>query len=70
MLEGFVSAKVLVEGLRRAGRDPSRAALKKALETFNHLNLGGLELNYSATNHAGLDYSDVSIVGHDGKFIR
>lgn len=70
MLEGFASAKVLVEGLRRAGRDPTRAGLKKALETFSHVDIGGLELSYSATNHTGLDYADLSIIGQDGKFRR
>ena len=69
-LEGFTAAKVLVEGLRRAGRDPTRAGLKKALESFNRVNLGGLELSYSAASHTGLDYADLSIIGQDGKFRR
>ena len=69
-LEGFASAKVLVEGLRRAGREPTRASLKNALETLNRFNLGGLELSYSPTSHTGLDYADLSIVGPDGKFKR
>jgi branched-chain amino acid transport system substrate-binding protein len=69
-LEGFAAAKVLVEGLRRAGRNPTRASLKAALETFNRVNLGGLELSYSPTDHTGLDYADMSIIGPDGKFRR
>ena len=69
-LEGFAAAKVLVEGLRRAGRDPTRAGLKKALETFARFDLGGLELSYTPTNHTGLDYADLSIIGQDGKFMR
>jgi ABC-type branched-subunit amino acid transport system substrate-binding protein len=69
-LEGFAAAKVLVEGLRRAGRDPTRASLKAGLETFNHVNIGGLELSYSPTSHTGLDYADLSIIGSDGKFRR
>ncbi|MEO8057401.1 MAG: ABC transporter substrate-binding protein [Burkholderiales bacterium] len=69
-LEGFAAAKVLVEGLRRAGKDVTRAGLKKALETFNHVNIGGLELSYSPTSHTGLDYSDLSIIGPEGKFRR
>jgi len=69
-LEGFAAAKVLVEGLRRAGKDTTRAGLKKALETFNRVNIGGLELSYSPTSHTGLDYSDLSIIGNDGKFRR
>jgi ABC-type branched-subunit amino acid transport system substrate-binding protein len=69
-LEGFAAAKVLVEGLRRAGKDVTRAGLKKALEGFNRVNIGGLELSYSPTSHTGLDYSDLSIIGTDGKFRR
>lgn len=69
-LEGFAAAKVLVEGLRRAGKDTTRAGLKKALETFNRVNIGGLEISYSPTSHTGLDYADLSIIGADGKFRR
>jgi ABC-type branched-subunit amino acid transport system substrate-binding protein len=69
-LEGFAAAKVLVEGLRRAGRDHTRAGLKQALESFNRFNIGGLELSYSPTDHTGLDYADLSIIGQDGKFRR
>ena len=70
MLEGFVSAKVLVEGLRRAGAGPTRDKLRRALETFTRVDIGGLEVSYSATDHTGLDYADLSIVGPDGKFRR
>ena len=69
-LEGFASAKVLVEGLRRAGREPTRASLRNALEAFNRVNIGGLELSYSPASHTGLDYADLSIIGQDGKFKR
>ena len=72
LLEGFASAKVLVEGLRRAAaaKDLSRSGLQKALETLNRYDLGGLELSYSATDHTGLDYADLSIIGADGRFRR
>ena len=72
LLEGFASAKVLVEGLRRAAaaKDLSRAGLQKALEGLNRFDLGGLELSYSATDHTGLDYADLSIIGSDGRFRR
>jgi ABC-type branched-subunit amino acid transport system substrate-binding protein len=70
MLEGFVSAKVVVEGLRRAGPGANRERLRRALEGFNRFDLGGLELSYSATDHSGLDYADLSIIGPDGRFRR
>ncbi len=70
MLEGFVSAKVLVEGLRRAGPAPTRDKLRRALETFNRVDIGGLEVSFSANDHTGLDYADLSIIGPEGKFRR
>ena len=70
MVEGFVSAKVLVEGLRRAGPKPDRAKLHAGLESIRKWDLGGLELSYSPTDHSGLDFSDLSIIGSDGRFRR
>jgi len=70
MLEGFASAKVLVEGLRRASPGPTREKLQKALEGFKRVDIGGLEVSYSPTDHSGLDYADLSIIGADGRFRR
>ena len=70
VLEGYVSAKVLVEGLRRAGSQPTRDKLRRALETLSHFDVGGLEVSYSPTDHSGLDYADLSIVAADGRFRR
>ena len=70
MLEGFAAAKVLVEGLRRAGKVPTRESLRDALEGMKKVDIGGLEINFSPTDHTGLDYADLSIVGEDGRFRR
>lgn len=70
MVEGFVNAKVLVEGLRRAGPRPDRARLRDALEGLRRYDLGGLELSYSSTDHSGLEFADLSIIGRDGRFQR
>ncbi|MFL6692814.1 MAG: ABC transporter substrate-binding protein, partial [Ramlibacter sp.] len=70
MLEGFAGAKVLVEGLRRAGRNPTRASLQQALEGMQKYDLGGMDVSYSPTDHTGLDFADLSIIGSDGRFRR
>ena len=70
MLEGFTSAKVLVEGLRRASPKPTREKLILALESINRFDIGGLEISYSKDDHTGLDFTDLSIIGKDGKFQR
>ena len=58
--------------LRRAAASGAlnRAGLQRALESLKNYNLGGLELSYSATDHTGLDYADLSIIGADGRFRR
>lgn len=70
MVEGFTNAKVLVEALRRAGPNPTRARVHEALESLRKFDLGGLSLSYSADDHSGLDFSDLSIIGPDGHFRR
>jgi ABC-type branched-subunit amino acid transport system substrate-binding protein len=70
MLEGFTAARVLVEGLRRAGPKPTRASLVTALEGMRKFDIGGLEVGYGPDDHTGLDFADLSIIGQDGKFKR
>ncbi|MGQ3004476.1 MAG: ABC transporter substrate-binding protein, partial [Hydrogenophaga sp.] len=59
-----------VEGLRRAGAKPTREKIQAALEGIRKFDIGGLEVNYSAEDHTGLDFADLSIIGTDGKFRR
>lgn len=54
--EGFVDAMVVVEGLKRAGKDVTREKFITAIESINDMNVGlgpRLVLNYSATDHKG-----------------
>lgn len=70
MMEGFAAAKVLVEGLRRAGASPTREKLVTALNGIRKLDIGGMEVSFTPGDHTGLDYADLSIIGQDGKFRR
>jgi branched-chain amino acid transport system substrate-binding protein len=70
MLEGFAAAKVLVEALRRSGAKPTRERIQGALEGMHRLDIGGLEVSFSPTDHTGLDFSDLSIITAAGKFRR
>jgi ABC-type branched-subunit amino acid transport system substrate-binding protein len=51
-LEGYVDAAVLIEALKKAGTNPTRAGLVSALEGLN-TDLGGLKVAFSATSHQG-----------------
>ncbi|GAB3772428.1 ABC transporter substrate-binding protein [Ramlibacter monticola] len=70
MLEGYAGAKVLVEALRRAGPNPTRAKVLTALEGLQKFDLGGLEISFGPDDHTGMEYSELSIIGSDGKFKR
>ena len=69
LLEGFVATKVLVEALRRTGPKPTRARLLATLNAFQYDPGGGLDVNYTATDHSGIDFVDLSIVS-EGRFKR
>ncbi len=69
-LEGFIAAKVMVEGLRRAGREPTRERLVSALETLNDFDLGGFNVTYSPVDHTGSHFVELTAIGKDGSFVR
>jgi len=55
-LEGYINAKVLVEGLRRAGRDLNREGFIKALESIHNYSIGiANPLSFSSNDHQGLE---------------
>jgi hypothetical protein len=54
MMEGFAAAKVLVEGLRRAGPNPTGQRLRDALEGLGDFDLGGMKLSYGSASRTGL----------------
>jgi branched-chain amino acid transport system substrate-binding protein len=69
-LEGYSAAKVMVAALQRAGNKPTRASVIAALNNLRKLDIGGLEVNFSPTDHSGLTFADLSIIGSDGQFRR
>jgi ABC-type branched-subunit amino acid transport system substrate-binding protein len=67
--EGFVIAKVAVEGIRKAGKDLSREKLVSALEGMNQ-DFGGYRVSFSSNNHAGSQYVQLTVIGPGGKLIK
>ncbi len=66
-LEGFVHAKLLVEGLRRAGRNLSTAAFIKAMEEAGEISFGRFAAKYSPTSHNGSSYVELAIIDNAGQ---
>lgn len=68
-MEGFLVAKVFVEGLRRTGRDLNREKFIDTMEKMD-VDLGGFYVSYSPKNHTGSKFVDLTIIGREGKFLR
>ena len=69
-LEGFIAARVLVEGLRKAGNDLTREKFITAMEQLRDLDLGGYLVNFSPTDHSGSRFVELTVIGKDEGFLR
>ncbi|MGM9483408.1 ABC transporter substrate-binding protein [Roseateles sp. NT4] len=69
-MEGYVAARVIVDGLRRLGGRLNRDALIAALEGLAGYDARGYRLSFSATKHAGSSFVELSMLTGDGKVKR
>ena len=68
-MEGYANARVLAEGLRRAGGNVSRASLITALDSITGFNMGGMTVNFGGGNRIGGNFVDVGVIGTNGRII-
>ena len=69
-IEGYLVAKVFTEGLKRAGKTPTRETLVTSLESMRDVDFGGFSVNFSPTNHNASRFVDLTIIGRGGKFLH
>jgi ABC-type branched-subunit amino acid transport system substrate-binding protein len=69
-IEGYVAARVFVEGLRRAGKNPDRDDLAKGLETLQRYDLGGFQVNFGPRSHVGSQFVELTMLTEDGRVKR
>jgi branched-chain amino acid transport system substrate-binding protein len=67
---GYINARILIEGLRQAGKTPTPESLTQSMEKLNKLDLGGYSLSYSPQNHHGSNFVEITVVGPRGNFMR
>ena len=69
-LEAYVNARVLIEGLDRAGKDVTQPKLRAALAGIRNLDLGGFVVDYSGqAPYVGSRFIDLGVLGSTGRFI-
>jgi len=66
MLEGYIAAWTYVEALRKAGKDPTRAKLRKALDTMQELSLGGFRVHFDG-DRVGSKLVELSLIDATGR---
>ena len=64
--EGFVHARLLIEGLRRTGRNLSTDSFIKAMEDAGEISFGRFSVRYSPRSHNGSNYVELAIMDADG----
>ena len=69
-LEAYLEAKVLVEGLRRAGPGVTPQSLVKGLETLNDLDLGDFFVSYRPDAHSGSNFVEIDVINSSGAVMR
>lgn len=69
-IEGYITARVLVEALKKAGKDLNREKFINALDGMRELDLGGYRINNSPANHNGSKFVDLTVIGNAGRVLR
>lgn len=69
-MEGYLIARVVTEGLRRAGKNLTRESFVAGLESMRDVDFGGFRVSFSPQNHEGSKFTDLTMIGRGGKFIR
>jgi len=69
-LEGYIVARVMAEGLRRAGKALTRDSFIAGLESIGSTRFGDFPVDYSAKNHNGSTFVDLEMYTRDGQLRR
>jgi len=67
-LESYISAKITVEALKRAGQKPTRESFMQALDNMKQFDAGGYSVSFSPTNHNGSSQVEVTVISSQLRF--
>lgn len=67
MMEGYITAKVIVEAIRLQGRNPTRQGMVGALDAMKSYDLGGYVVGFKPGMRSGSRFVELSIISASGK---
>lgn len=69
-IEGYIAARVFIEGLKRTGKNLTRESFIDALEGMRSVDLDGFHVAFSPHNHQASKFVDMTMIARDGRFVR
>jgi len=69
-LEGFLAAKALVEGVRRAGTSPTRESILAAFQKAGRLDLNGYVVDLSPNGRGDSIHVDLAMIRKNGSLLQ
>ncbi len=66
MLEGYIAARTFTEALRRIPKDPTRAKLRKAIDSIDEVSVGGFRVHF-AQERVASKLVELSLIDSQGK---
>jgi branched-chain amino acid transport system substrate-binding protein len=67
MMEGYITARVIAEAVRRQGRNPTREGMAQALDGIDRFDMGGYLIAYRPGNRSGSRFVELTIVSSAGR---
>lgn len=69
-MEGFVTARFMIEALRRAGATPTRERFIEAIESGRPIALGDYSVAITPTDRDGGSFVELTVIDRFGRFLR
>ena len=69
-MEGFMTAKVMIEGLKRAGAEPTREKFIAGLDSGKPVTIGEYAVRYTPQDHTGGNFVELTVVDRYQRLIR
>ena len=69
-MEGYLSARLLVEALKSAGAKLTRESFIAGVESINSKDVGGVQVNFSSKDRSLVKLVNITMIGKDGKLVN
>jgi ABC-type branched-subunit amino acid transport system substrate-binding protein len=69
-MEAYLTLRLCVEALRRAGNHLTPQRLAQSIEELGNIDLGGVRLAFSSERHHGSDFVEIGMRARDGRTLR